>query len=121
MNKVRILVVDDEPGFTRLIKLALPEYEIHEENDAIRAVETARHCHPNLILLDVVMPDMDGGDLAAKLRAEPTLKRVPIVFLTAIVSPKECPGEQIIGGYPFVAKPVSREALIQCIEKVLST
>ena len=121
MNKVRILVVDDEPGFTRLIKLALPEYEIHEENNPTRALETARHCHPQVILLDVVMPELDGGDLAAKLRTEPMLARVPIVFLTAIVSPKECPTEQIIGGYPFVAKPVSREALIQTIEKVLGS
>jgi CheY-like chemotaxis protein len=121
MNKVRILVVDDEPGFTRLIKLALPEYEIHEENNPTRALETARHFHPHLILLDVVMPELDGGDLAARLRAEPILARVPIVFLTAIVSPKECPTEQVIGGYPFVAKPVSREALVQCIEKVLGT
>jgi CheY-like chemotaxis protein len=122
MKKTRILVIDDEPGFTRLLKLVLQRYDIREENDALRAYQTAQAFRPDLILMDVVMPGIDGGNLAAKIKADPMLQDVPIVFLTAVVSPKEA-GQQPkhIGGYPFLAKPVSPEVLERCIEENLQT
>ena len=122
MKKTRILVIDDESGFTRLLKLVLRQYEIREENDALRAFHTAQTFLPDLILMDVVMPGIDGGNLAAKIKADETLKDVPIVFLTAVVSPTEA-GEQPkhIGGFPFLAKPVSPEVLERCIEEHLTT
>jgi CheY-like chemotaxis protein len=121
MNKKKLLVVDDEPGFTRLLKLVLRHYEIREENDPMKALETARLFHPDLILLDVIMPGIDGGNLAAKFKADAHLKRIPIVFLTAVVSPREA-GEtsKLIGGFPFLAKPVSPQALEVCINEQLA-
>ena len=119
-NKPRILIVDDEAGFTKLAKLALTEYEICEENHPTRALETAKNFKPDLILLDVVMPDMDGGDIAAQIKAEPIFKRVPIIFLTAIVTEKETENRQMFGGYPFLSKPVTPEKLVETIEKHLS-
>ena len=120
MKKTRILVIDDEPGFTRLLKLVLQRYEIREENDALRAYETAQNFRPDLILLDVVMPGIDGGNLAAKIKSDPLLKSIPIVFLTAVVSPKEAGQHpKNIGGFPFLAKPVSPEVLERCIEEHL--
>jgi CheY-like chemotaxis protein len=122
MKKARILVVDDEPGFTRLLKLVLQRYEIREENDALRAFETAQNFRPDLILLDVVMPGIDGGNLAARIRGDALLKNVPIVFLTAVVSPREAGQHpKHIGGFPFLAKPVSPEVLERCIEEHLTT
>lgn len=120
MEKRRILLIDDEKGLTRLVKMALPQYEIREENDPTQALETARDFRPHLILLDVVMPVLDGGDVAGLFKADPMFEKVPIVFLTAIVTPKADQAEQSIGGYPFIAKPVSREKLIQCIEQHLA-
>src|ERR1700735_1286857 len=99
MKKKRILVVDDESGFTHLLKLVLPIYEVREENNPTRAVEVAREFKPDLILLDLIMPEMDGGTLAAKIREEPLLRFVPIVFLTAIVSPKEAETRKTLDGY----------------------
>ncbi len=120
MTKKKILVIDDESGFTRLLKLTMPRYDIREENDARQAIETAKAFRPDLILLDVIMPWLDGGDLASRIRAEWSLKQVPIVFLTAIVSPTETAGaSRDIGGFPFLAKPVSPEALTRCIEEHL--
>ncbi|MEA3208865.1 MAG: two-component system, OmpR family, response regulator [Chthoniobacter sp.] len=121
MDKKRILVVDDEQGFTRLLKMALSGYEIREVNDPSLALDVAREFRPDLMLLDVVMPDLDGGDLATQLQAEPTLANVPIIFVTAIVSPKEGESERTIGGFPFIAKPVARDTLIRCIEAHLAT
>lgn len=118
MSKKKILVVDDEVGFTSLLTMALSRYEVLAENDALRALDVALQFQPDLILLDVLMPGMDGGDLATKMRAEPALERTPIVFLTAVISPAETGGgAKQIGAYPFLAKPVDMQTLIACIEE----
>jgi CheY-like chemotaxis protein len=119
-HKPKILIVDDEPGFTKLTRLTLSQYDIREENNSALALQTARDFRPDLILLDVMMPDFDGGDVAAQLRADPTLKDVPIVFLTAIVTEKETAKRPVLGGYPFVSKPVTPERLALEIEKHLA-
>lgn len=120
MSKKKILVIDDEASFTFLVKHALPQYEILAENDALRGLETARQFQPDLILLDVIMPGMEGGDLATQMREDPALCGTPIVFLTAIVSPTETGGKAtLIGGYPFLAKPVDTKTLVECIEEYL--
>jgi putative two-component system response regulator len=114
--------VDDEPGFTRLLKLVLNRYIIREENDSSRAFETALAFRPDLILMDVVMPEIDGGNLAAKFRADSRLSQIPIIFLTAVVAPRETgEGPRTFGGFPFLAKPVSPEMLEQCIAEQLLT
>lgn len=121
-DRKRILVVDDESGFTRLLKLTLErtgKYRVREENDALRALETAREFAPDLILLDIVMPKADGGDVARQIKADPRLRDAKIIFLTAIVSKQEATGGGLIGGFPFMAKPVSLDALVKCIEENL--
>lgn len=122
MEKKRILIVDDESGFTRLLKLTLERtggYLVREENDGTKALMAAREFSPDLILLDIVMPKIDGGDVASQIKADPMLKGTRIVFLTAIVSKKEAATGGLIGGFPFIAKPVSLEALTACIEENL--
>lgn len=96
------------------------QYEVFEENSGAKAWETARRIKPDLILLDIVMPGVDGGDAAAQIRNDPELCGVPIVFLTAIVSKKEALSGGLIGGFPFLAKPVSLDALIACINENLT-
>ncbi len=118
----KILIVDDEAGFTRLMKLTLQmtgEYEVVEENDGARAYATAKEERPDLILMDIVMPRVDGGDAAAQIRCDPALCHIPIVFLTAIVSLKEAVAGGLIGGFPFLSKPVRIEALRACIKEHL--
>ena len=120
-NKRKILIVDDEKGFTKLTRLAMPEFDVCEENNPTKALETARSFQPDLILLDVVMPEMDGGDIAAQIKAEPALQNVPIVFLTAIVTEKETQKQQTFGGYPFISKPITPDKLAESIRKHLTT
>jgi len=121
MTKKRILVVDDEASITRTMKVNLERtgaYTVRTENQAARAVAAAREFRPDLILLDVMMPEIDGGEIAAEIKADPDLQSVPIIFLTAIVSKQETGGEYLkSGGQTFIAKPVNLDLLVQCIEE----
>jgi CheY-like chemotaxis protein len=119
MSKKRILLIDDESGFTNILRLSLPAFDVVAENNPVRAVETARRFKPDIIFLDVIMPDMDGGAVAAELKDDPALANVPVVFLTAIVSDKDTPSGSLIGGYEFLAKPVSRDQIVECVKKHL--
>ena len=119
MTKKRILLVDDEPRVTRLLRLHLERtgaYEVKEVNQGSLALSVARQFKPDFILLDVVMPDMDGGEVASNIAADASLKNIPIVFLTATVSKEE---QGIISGYPFIAKPATGEQVIDCIQQHL--
>ena len=112
--RTRILIVDDEPETTRLLRLMLERkrpYDVRVENDSKRALDATRDFRPDLILLDIIMPDLDGGDVAALIRGEPALRELPIIFLSACAQP--------IAGYPFLSKPAPVEKVIECIEKNL--
>jgi DNA-binding response OmpR family regulator len=123
MKKKRILIIDDEASFTRMVRLNLEktgDFEVREENRAGYAVATAREFRPDLILLDVIMPTMDGGDIFATIRKDRNLKEVPIIFLTATVSQREAgTGGLNSGGSLFLAKPVSVDVLIERIQEHL--
>jgi len=122
-HKKRVLVVDDEPSITRLLKLNLEQtgdYEVATENVSKAALATAEKFRPDLILLDVMMPGLDGGDVAGKLQASPTIKGVPIVFLTAAITKKEVRARNgVVGGLPFLAKPVNLHEVLACLEQHL--
>lgn len=121
--KKRILIVDDEPSITRLLKINLEntqEYDVHTENSAPHALSAARDFHPDLILLDVLMPGVDGGHLASQFQEDARFKNVPIVFLTAAVTKSEVLEHHgKIGGLPFLAKPVNMTEVIRCLNQQL--
>ena len=120
MKKRRILLVDDEVSITRALSMYLEEYgdcEVRVENTGSRALTTAREFRPDLIFLDIVMPDADGGALAGLIKADPLLRSTPICFLTALVSRHETSGGPMeIGGHPFLAKPVDPDEVLAFIE-----
>ncbi len=120
MTRRRILLVDDDASLTRALALYLTENgncDVRVENAGSRAVATAREFQPDLIFMDIVMPDADGGALAAEIQADPLLRGTPLVFLTVLVSQSETQGGSIqIGTYPFLAKPVDPEIVLASIE-----
>lgn len=123
MSQKKILIVDDEESLTRLIKLNLEAggaYRVKTENRADHALSTAKEFKPDLVLLDVMMPEVDGGDIAAMLQADPEMKDIPIVFLTAAVNKHEVKERGgLVGGFPYLAKPVDLEEVIACLRKHL--
>ncbi len=121
--KKRILVVDDEPSITRLLKVNLEDtenYIVEVENSALKVIDRTRQFQPDLILLDVMMPDGDGGEVASQIQER--FKNLPIVFLTAAATKEEVSSHKgRIGGLPFLAKPVDMSEVISCIEQQLGT
>ncbi len=121
MEKKRILIVDDEKDFTEIVKFNLEKtgkYEVRTEDKGSNGIAAVRAFKPDLILLDILMPDMDGSDVAIQIKNDESVKDIPIVFLTGVITQKEVDSYgEVISGYPFIAKPVSVESLIDCIEK----
>ena len=121
-GKRRILIVDDDANSTHLVKILLERsgpYLVLEENDATKADQTAHDFKPEVILLDIVMPKIDGGELATQIEADRELHDTPIIFLTALVTYGEAKSGLHIQGHPLVAKPISIPVLIDAIEKHL--
>ena len=121
--KKRILVVDDEPALTRMVKLNLErtgKYEVRTENQGSMAVQAAREFKPDLIFLDVMMPDMSGDEVSAELKEDEELSQIKFIFMTAIVTKDETEAMgSNIGGNEFLAKPVKADELLATIERVL--
>lgn len=119
----RILIIDDNVALTTLLGKTLYRfgYEPIVENNAIFALNTAREYRPDLILLDIMMPERDGGRVLGDLRADLSLRNTPVILLTAIA--REVQSLADLGGIhsAVLAKPVQLQALIGEIEHQLET
>lgn len=123
MSGKKILVVDDELFVRELIKIKLKLYglEIIEGSNGLDAVDLALKEKPDLILLDLMMPKMDGFEACEKLKADPKTAQIPIVILTAR-------GEQVFrergeaaGAVGIVTKPFSPQKLAEMVMEILNT
>jgi CheY-like chemotaxis protein len=121
MAKTKVLLVDDEKSFTNLLKLNLEEtgkYEVRVENWPEDAIKAVREFHPNIVLLDIIMPRMPGGNVAAQIHEDPQLKDTPIVFLTAAVRKHQVEeNDGIICDHPCLAKPATIDEVIRMIDE----
>lgn len=123
MNR-KILLVDDEAGFTDLLKMNLERsgrYEVAIENDSTKAVAAAKQFQPDVIVLDVVMPGMDGGDVQAALQEDPLLAGIPVVMLTALVDSTELSEGAVAqaGSQMVMPKPVNLSLLFRVLDEIL--
>jgi CheY-like chemotaxis protein len=121
-DQSRILIVDNSSKFTRSARLLLEQtgnYVACAVNDPRRALETARSFKPDLVLVDLIMPQADGSEVAAQLEADWALHEVPIVFVTALITPEEARDGRRINGHRVVPKPTRGFDLIRVIEENL--
>ena len=123
MAKKRILIIDDTDDITTPLKLYLEKdgtYEVRVENAGSKGLEAAKAFRPDLILLDVMMPDMDGGDVAAQLEEDPATARIPVTFLTAAVTKEEVAAKRTtLGGRPLLSKLTSLQEIIAYVRKTV--
>jgi CheY-like chemotaxis protein len=119
----KILVVDDKQSVTELYRKIIEadgRYEVFTENLGSHAVETARSCKPDLVILDVMMPDMLGSEVAAALRADPALAHTKVALVTAMLKGnEEKNANEATGGNRMFGKPISRKDLFSVINKSL--
>lgn len=103
----RVLVVDDDPLMRQIVMTALAKdnYELLEAGSGAEALEKARADRPDLVLLDVMMPDIDGFEVCLRLRANPTTANVGVVLLTALGEISDKVKGMQIGADDYVTKP----------------
>jgi DNA-binding response OmpR family regulator len=120
-RKSRILVVEDDDEIrTMLQRLLSKTYAVVAASDGRQGLLLAKKSKPDLLLLDVMLPEIDGFDLAAAIRAEDDLKKVPIIFLTARDTAKDTIKGIQAGARHYVTKPFNIKDVLQKIEKILN-
>jgi DNA-binding response OmpR family regulator len=117
----KILVIDDEPEITEIIKAFLSGagYDVLIENSSVMGVEKAKLYKPDLIILDIMMPVMDGYEVCANIKKSMELASIPILFLTGRDVHEDGGRSFKSGGDMFIKKPFSCERLLQMVKMVL--
>lgn len=121
----RIYLVDDDRNLANLTKIALVKkgYEVVIFHEALKAIEEAKKQRPDLILMDIMLPQVSGGEAVKELKKDHNLKSVPVVFLTGLVSSEEDiekTGINIDGSiYKTLGKPYEIEQLLKVMEEAL--
>ena len=120
----KVLIVDDEESFCYLIKKNLEatgEFRVFVATSGEDGIALARLERPDVVLLDIMMPQMHGADVAEELKKDDRTKHSKIIFLTAIVRKEEIGVEPMrgIGGSKYIAKPVETQDLVRCIKEVI--
>ena len=117
----KVLVVDDEPAIRLLCRVNLEAegMEVIEAGDGITGLEMARSEHPDVVLLDVMMPALDGWGVAEELLKDPKTAGIPIIFLTARAEFRDRARGLDIGGIDYITKPFNPVELAQLVESLL--
>lgn len=121
-----ILVVDDEPGVVELVRnrLEANHYNVISASDGVEAIKKAQQEKPDLILMDILMPNLSGGEAVKILQADVVTKHIPVIFFTAVIDAAS-KGNEVgfinVDGHFFtaVAKPFRPEPLLSEIEKLI--
>lgn len=121
--KKRIFLVDDERDFCFFLAKNLEargDFQVEAFTDARGLLDRMNTSVPDLVVLDVMMPGMDGGDIASRLDQDARTKDIPVIFLTSIVKEDEASRNKgLIGGWRYVSKPVKIKALLALIDRMI--
>ena len=118
-HKRSILVVDDDVDASQMAKMILEKtglYAVSVCNRGSEAFKIIQATRPELVLLDIMMPDADGTDIADQIQKDKSLAFTRVVFMTSLVSQQEVSKSSVIGGYPFISKPISGEFLLERVK-----
>lgn len=115
-----VLAVDDDETIQRLLQvnLEMEGYEVVIAGDGTEALERARELHPDLILLDVMMPEVDGWEVCRRLRDDPDLEDVPVVFLSARAQEADVERGTELGADAYITKPFDPIELLELVEEL---
>jgi CheY-like chemotaxis protein len=122
-QRKKILVIDDEEQICSVTKIILEKtgkYEAIVTTESAAAIDLAVQNKPDLVLLDINMPQMDGGEIAQRLRQLPATNQIPIIFVTGLLQKDEVKDRdgKVARNY-FIAKPITSKELIAKVESIL--
>ncbi len=123
MDTKKILIVDDEKEALFILEKELTArgYSVIAADNGSDALNLAKSEYPDLIILDIWMPEMDGAEVAAKLKEDPKTKDIPVIFLTCLFQKREGEEEgRVVAGKVLIAKPYSIGALSTQIERLVN-
>jgi CheY-like chemotaxis protein len=117
---VRVLAVDDDPTILRLLEvnLEMDGHEVHTAADGQQALDRIADVAPDVVLLDVMMPELDGWQVCERLRADERFAHLPIVFLSARAQEVDLTRGDAVGADAYVTKPFDPLGLVQLIERL---
>jgi CheY-like chemotaxis protein len=118
----RILACDDDPLILRLLQvnLEIEDYDVLLAHDGQEAVEVATAEHPDLIILDIMMPRMDGHEACRRIKAAEETKDIPVVFLSAKAQQEDIEEGTALGASAYLTKPFEPDQLVEVIERLLA-
>ena len=121
MRYKKILIVDDDTVSLKMLRNTFNSDEFHviQASGGYEAVNIAKNDHPDLIILDIVMPDMDGGEVAAILKKDPMTQKIPIIFLSSLIKKEEEQYSSTQDGVYLMAKPFDRDVLLNKVREYL--
>jgi CheY-like chemotaxis protein len=120
MDKQKILIVDDEPGIRLIVSRILEaEYIVLEAADGEEAIEIAKGQQPALILMDLMMPKMDGYASCSRIKADQETKGIPVIILTGVGHELNKKFAEEMGANGYITKPFTRESLLEGMRKLL--
>ena len=117
---MKLLIADDEPSVRSLVHVTLEgdEHTIFEASDGVEALEVARSEHPNLVLLDIMMPKLDGLTVCRAIKSDPATSGTVVVMLTAQAQDRDRDQGLAAGADDYFTKPFSPLALLNMVERV---
>jgi DNA-binding response OmpR family regulator len=122
MNKKKVLIVDDEPGVRQLVsKILSRDYMVIEARDGEEAVNVVRSQKPGIVIMDMMMPKMDGLTACYAIKKDPATKDIPVVMLTAIDQElNKKLSTVVMGANKYMTKPFSAQELLETIRQLLN-
>lgn len=117
---VRVLAVDDDPTILRLLQvnLEMDGHEVHTVDNGRDAIDRVAEIEPDVMLLDVMMPHVDGWEVCEQLRADPAFDHLPIVFLSARAQEADLARGRAVGADDYITKPFDPLALVEVVERL---
>jgi two-component system alkaline phosphatase synthesis response regulator PhoP len=120
-KSARILVIDDESEITEIVETFLKDagYQVMIENSSVMGIERAKNFKPDLILLDIMMPFMDGYEVCDELKKNKETENIPVIFLTGKDAKSDEGRSFRVGGDMYIKKPFSCDRLLEIVRIVL--
>ena len=122
MTKKKILIVEDEESLLKLESILLTSrgYEVVGAADGVAALEQVVSARPDLVILDVMLPEIDGFEVCRRIKQNPETARIPVLMLTAKKSDQDCARGMAAGASAYVTKPFKSARIIEIIQDLLS-